>query len=548
MSKQVNVDFVTRQIEVDTDGKEHFISAAMAANKAETAAVNAQNAATSVQKYKALWFDSVAAMKAEPSLTAGAYVNTAGYYTSNDGGGASYLIRAKADDDVDDGGSLHQLANGLVAELIIESGTVCPEYFGAKVNDGNFDSTQAINECITYAKKNKVGAIKFKNGTYHTYNTIILPSDTNIRIIIDGNGSHIVYSGNNWAIKCNSNFSDTWVTRYIVKNLNINGNVNAIGAIKAENICWYTFNNISIWDFQNGCGIQLRVSKIGDDWAWNEENLLTRCKVIRCLIGFQTFIKDDASYDGIDNSQSANGISINHNIWEYCTFNGKVDNAIGFDMNGNMARCLWHSCGGWVNEDGATNNVMYRLNGEAYGAQLIQPWVDGVPTKDTCMTIVFRKTYEYDISSTMRFVLIGYNMRQFVLKDEDIPYFSIQGNTDNTGLFYNQGSWDVYPADSTPVLDMGNGLSIICGSFVIDGSTNGNTFTRSFDGKKFKYVLYAGVTQTEQDIAVMDRVNVVGIGGYVKDEDGYITGITFKSKNNINSFVNFNYMVILRRY
>lgn len=45
MSKSVNVDFVTRQIEVDTDGKEHFISAAMAAKDAEQSMLSAQNAA-----------------------------------------------------------------------------------------------------------------------------------------------------------------------------------------------------------------------------------------------------------------------------------------------------------------------------------------------------------------------------------------------------------------------------------------------------------------------------------------------------------------------
>lgn len=50
MSKSVNVDFVTRQIEVDTDGKEHFISAAMAAKDAEAAATNAQNAANTAEK------------------------------------------------------------------------------------------------------------------------------------------------------------------------------------------------------------------------------------------------------------------------------------------------------------------------------------------------------------------------------------------------------------------------------------------------------------------------------------------------------------------
>ena len=50
MSKSVNVDFVTRQIEVDTDGKEHFISAAMAAKDAEASMLNAQNAANTAEK------------------------------------------------------------------------------------------------------------------------------------------------------------------------------------------------------------------------------------------------------------------------------------------------------------------------------------------------------------------------------------------------------------------------------------------------------------------------------------------------------------------
>lgn len=103
----------------------------------------------SVQKYKASWFDSVASMKAEPSLTEGAYVCTAGYYTPNDGGAASYLIRAKADTDIADNGSLHELANGLVAELIVENGALNVKQFGAVGNGVTDDSAifQTIVDC-----------------------------------------------------------------------------------------------------------------------------------------------------------------------------------------------------------------------------------------------------------------------------------------------------------------------------------------------------------------------------------------------------------------
>lgn len=178
--------------------------AVLAANEAATNAQNAANyaevQAESVKKYKALWFDSVAAMKAEPSLTAGAYVCTAGYYTPNDGGGTSYLIRAKTDSDVDDGGSLHQLLNGLVAELIIENGTVYPEQFGAK-GDGVSDDINFIQSAIDYSLKNKQ-SVKFTKD-YIISRSLMVSSDSefsNYGVFINGNNKKLIISNNDSAI------------------------------------------------------------------------------------------------------------------------------------------------------------------------------------------------------------------------------------------------------------------------------------------------------------------------------------------------------------
>lgn len=80
---------------------------------------------------KARFYNSVDDMKSDSELKAGQVCKTLGYYSVNDGGGAYYTIREKADGDVDDGGSLHELANGLIAELIIHSyfDTTTVEYF-----------------------------------------------------------------------------------------------------------------------------------------------------------------------------------------------------------------------------------------------------------------------------------------------------------------------------------------------------------------------------------------------------------------------------------
>ena len=78
-------------------------------------------------------YNSIADMKSSENLIAGSYARTIGYYTANDGGGATYKIREVTNEDVEDDAFIIAMAdNNLVAELVIENNTVNIRQLGGK--------------------------------------------------------------------------------------------------------------------------------------------------------------------------------------------------------------------------------------------------------------------------------------------------------------------------------------------------------------------------------------------------------------------------------
>lgn len=136
-------------------------------------------------------YQSVAEMKADSFLSAGMTACTLGYYAPNDGGAGTYIIRAKQETDVDDGGSVHELTSGLVAELVVENGTVNVKQFGAK-GDGMTDDTNIIKTAIAF--------INNSNNILVCHNNYLVSETLDIKTNVTFLGN-ITYTGTGYCIR-----------------------------------------------------------------------------------------------------------------------------------------------------------------------------------------------------------------------------------------------------------------------------------------------------------------------------------------------------------
>ena len=114
-----------------------------------------------VMDEKARPVKSVAEMKAIKNLKAGDIIKTIGYYSANDGGGATYLIREKSETDVEDNGAIHFINDSLVAELIIENDTINTKQYGC-AGDGVTNDTAKLQALFNYVCSKHHNGIKIK--------------------------------------------------------------------------------------------------------------------------------------------------------------------------------------------------------------------------------------------------------------------------------------------------------------------------------------------------------------------------------------------------
>lgn len=163
-----------------------------------------------VKDEKARPVNSVSEMKAISNLVSGNIIRTVGYYSANDGGGATYIIRERLETDVEDLGVIHFINDNLVAEMIIND-SVNIKQFGAK-GDGVTDDTTQMQNAI-----DKCNILNFDDSTY-------LTTGLNLK-----SNSIIIF--NNTSLKMKPNNLSTYGVLKInnIENINIYGFVKLIG-------------------------------------------------------------------------------------------------------------------------------------------------------------------------------------------------------------------------------------------------------------------------------------------------------------------------------
>lgn len=256
-------------------------------------------------------YNSVVEMKADTMLWEGMNTKTLGYYAPNDGGGANYLIRTKAESDVDDGGSLHELQNGLVAELLIDNGIVNVKQFGAK-GDNTTDDSNAIKTCIEYARDNGLNVVVLA-GTYLIANSIRVDNYFNFPNIIGCNRAifHVIADVGLTIVQGSGTELFTKMS-----NIRFSGTGNNIG-LQLESCCGYVVEGCFFNDFS------VCIKFYNNSNGFTESNIIRNCNLRNYTkAGFEFF------RDGTENSFHGNRI-------ELCTMSTDTANAYHVYIGGN---------------------------------------------------------------------------------------------------------------------------------------------------------------------------------------------------------------------
>lgn len=229
--------------------------------------------ATARNSIENLYFNSVSEMKSCTSLVVGNVIKTLGFYSANDGGGATYVVREKTTEDTENG-LIHFISDTLVAEMVVYD-FINVKQFGAK-GDEQTDNTEFFNKMINTKYKN----FFIPDGLYKIEGIVNLKSDMKMF----GEKKSSLFISPTGQIK-----TEPSTTPYVDIDINnlifrVNGNRTSSGvAITLNDVCYLKLYNCEIrsdngTSENNGLVIQSNAGQM----CW--DNIIENCKFQRTTL------------------------------------------------------------------------------------------------------------------------------------------------------------------------------------------------------------------------------------------------------------------------
>lgn len=313
----------------------------------------------------ARYYNSIAEMKLDDNIQVGDTCVTLGYYEVNDGGSGTYKI---VDDSSleDDGGSVHELNNGLKAKLIIKDNQINVKQFGV-YGDGEHDDTNAIQNAIDYIENICIANNQFGlnepiiqlSGKYKITSTVYfspfitynIPGDCFFISYIteeDAPCIHIQYR-NNKVLSGNNTQASRWMRGDIITGgcLHID---NTVSYLEAKNngleignrddggvytaISRGRIKNISITNFKNG--LVLNPNHL---YIYEFNNITMHSNYNDCTFGLSHVTPVDSG-ENITFNNCLFGTTEGYGVYLYCIGMNVKFNDCSFDFNGSGAICM----------------------------------------------------------------------------------------------------------------------------------------------------------------------------------------------------------------
>ena len=133
---------------------------------------------------KSYYFNSVADMISDSNLAVGDCATTLGYYTPNDGGGGLFNITKSFK--IENFGTVHNLANGLKAELIFDGRTFSLKQFGIR-GDGVFRSIATVYPTLSASTVASYGSFSLSNSAdSFMIRKLLMDTPKTSEVVLDG--------------------------------------------------------------------------------------------------------------------------------------------------------------------------------------------------------------------------------------------------------------------------------------------------------------------------------------------------------------------------